>query len=131
METVELLLAAGANVNLLDNGAKTPLTSIIWDQIRAYPNTETIHEDVWTIIDMLLKAGTDLDNCSREFSNPLVMAASFKCAPLVKYLLENGASIKLKCKLLLFAFTNIVINPPLPPLIPPHPTFSKIGRQGA
>ena len=98
VETVQLLLSAGAQVSHLDNGGKTPLTSIIWDHVRAYPNTGTIHEDVWTIIDLLIKAGTDLDNCSRENSNALVMATSFKCAPLVKYLLENGASMKLKCR---------------------------------
>ena len=98
VETVELLIAAGSDVSCMDSGGKTPLTNLIWDYIRAYPNREEIDEAAWKIIKMLLKAGTDLNNCSREYSNPLVIAATFKCAPLVKYLLENGASIKLKCK---------------------------------
>ena len=97
-ETVSLLINAGADVSCMDGGGKTPLTNLIWDYVRAYANTETISEDSWTIVKMLIEARTDLDNCSREFSNPIVTAATFKCAPLVQYLLENGASIKLKCK---------------------------------
>ena len=61
VETVEILLNAGADPNAVDSGFRTPLTNVILEYVRNYEATKTIDPDVMTIIYMLVQAGTDLN----------------------------------------------------------------------
>ncbi|KAL3848589.1 hypothetical protein ACJMK2_019438 [Sinanodonta woodiana] len=88
---VELLLRAGANPNVMDKTGRTPLTNIIWENIRIKDGQSVIDPNVMACIKLLTQAGSDLNVTVMEYSNPLIVSAFLKAWMLVRYFLEHGA----------------------------------------
>ncbi|KAJ8317402.1 hypothetical protein KUTeg_005306, partial [Tegillarca granosa] len=91
IEVVELLLAKGADPNTLDGSGRTPLTNVMWENVRIYDSTKGIDPDVMTLIVMFIQTGVDLNFNRVEYCNPLVTSAFLQAEPLTKFFLENGA----------------------------------------
>lgn len=85
-QLVNLLIQTGANVNFTDNGGLTPLIQAI--AVKASPE----------VLTLLLKNGAEVDKTSPKIGNetPLMIAAGYSPAPIVKVLLDAGASTTAK-----------------------------------
>ncbi|XP_060600232.1 serine/threonine-protein phosphatase 6 regulatory ankyrin repeat subunit C-like isoform X2 [Ruditapes philippinarum] len=90
VEVVEMLLAAGSQVNTLDSCGRCPVTNILLYHRRPGDSVD-VADDVMIIIIMLIQAGADLNISKCEHSNALCMATMYQCTNLVQYLLYNGA----------------------------------------
>ncbi|KAK3604455.1 hypothetical protein CHS0354_015629 [Potamilus streckersoni] len=88
---VELLLRAGADPNVMDKTGRTPLTNIIWENVRIKDGQSMIDPDIMACIELLTQAGSDLNVTVMEYSNPLIVSASLKAWMLVRYFLDHGA----------------------------------------
>lgn len=97
VDAVELLLSLNADPNELDKGLRTPLTNLMCHHISLRGRTITnIQDDVMTIVILLTQAGTDLNNNTTDFANPLIVAVYLKCSQLVRFFLDNGANVDLQ-----------------------------------
>jgi len=80
-EMVEMLLAAGADVNAKDNHGFTAL----------------MRSNESEIVEMLLAAGADVNAKNNHGETALIMASSYDAKPeVVRILLENGADVNAK-----------------------------------
>ncbi|KAK3604454.1 hypothetical protein CHS0354_015628 [Potamilus streckersoni] len=96
-KSVELLLKAGADPNIMDKTWRTPLTNIIWENVRIKDGQSMIDPDIMACIELLTQAGSDLNVTVMEYSNPLIVSAFLKAWMLVRYFLEHGADPNPKC----------------------------------
>jgi len=80
IETVKLLLEAGANCNALDDCTRKPL----W---------VTVHLDHTDIVRLLLEITTDINDQAHNGATSLSMAAKWALKDCVQLLLEAGADI--------------------------------------
>ncbi len=81
LEVIELLLAAGANLD--GNGSALPL-------VAAVINSDT------ALVHLLLDAGAQVDSVSTDGSSALAAAASFGGLEMVELLLVAGADVNLQ-----------------------------------
>ncbi|XP_064615683.1 ankyrin repeat, PH and SEC7 domain containing protein secG-like [Liolophura sinensis] len=90
---VEILLTAGADVNTIDGGLRTPLTNAIYRFARKTTagGPCVVEPDGMVIIVMLTQYQSNL-NMSQDQCNPLVGCASVDNAELAQYFLDNGAN---------------------------------------
>ncbi|XP_052217087.1 ankyrin-1-like [Dreissena polymorpha] len=88
VEVVETLLSAGSDPNVLDNGGRCPITTLLWYH-RATGND--VDDDVMIICILLIQSGASLNLCRFEHSNALCMATLYGYSKLVEYFLNNGA----------------------------------------
>jgi len=61
IETIELMLSAGADVNTPDSSGCTPLSSIVNNSVRNFEKTQMIPDEVMATIHLLVMAGTKLN----------------------------------------------------------------------
>ncbi len=80
---VELLLAAGADINTKDNGGNTPLHYVARQN---HPR----------LVSVFLQSGAQVDSVNRFGNTPLMEAASGGHTEVVKLLLEAGANWRIK-----------------------------------
>ncbi|XP_033759454.1 putative ankyrin repeat protein RF_0381 [Pecten maximus] len=90
-DLVQCLVAAGADPNTTDNASLTPLTSVIFQFYRLKNSSCDVSDDLMTIVIILTQAGANLNLNTRESSNPLYMAVTFKVEPLLRFFLDCGA----------------------------------------
>ncbi len=88
-ENVDLLLAAGANPNLLDRSSNSAL--ILASQRRFY--TEPLNGESFN---SLIKAGAKLDHQNDKGNTALIVAVKNKRPEFVDILLSSGASVEIK-----------------------------------
>ncbi|XP_060082115.1 putative ankyrin repeat protein RF_0381 [Ylistrum balloti] len=91
-DLVQVLVAAGADPNTTDNASLTPLTSVIFQFYRLKNSSCDVCDDLMTIVIILTQAGANLNLNTRENSNPLFMAVTFKVEPLLRFFLDCGAN---------------------------------------
>jgi hypothetical protein len=84
-EMVQLLISAGANVNLKDNSGETPLMML---------DADATSDLVWDLIN----AGAKVNASDTSGNTPLMEAASVNNLELLKTLLEAGADVNAKNK---------------------------------
>lgn len=96
---VEILLMAGADVNTIDGGNRTPLTNAIYRFARqTTPGGPCVVEpDGMVIIVMLTQYQSNLNMCLDK-CNPLFACAAVDAAELTQYFLDNGANPNIRCK---------------------------------
>ncbi|XP_064614737.1 serine/threonine-protein phosphatase 6 regulatory ankyrin repeat subunit C-like isoform X2 [Liolophura sinensis] len=97
---VELLLAAGADVNTMDSGWRTPLTTAIFRFARKPPDCTScvVDPEGEAIIKMLTESKADLNLTLVEFCNPLIACAIVDCGELAQYFLEKGSDVDVQFK---------------------------------
>ena len=84
VQDVQTLIGLGANVNTVDASGRTPLTNVMFENIRKGSDKSFVDDDVMAIIVMLMQAGADLNMRFCEYSNPLMMATLLGSEPLMK-----------------------------------------------
>lgn len=93
---MEYLLHNGTDINTIDSSGRTPLTNILKYHLRK-PEVAEQPDDVMTMVDLLTKNGAELNMSQSESCNPLLLSVKSQCHQLVRYFLENGADVDIKC----------------------------------
>ncbi|KAK3095964.1 hypothetical protein FSP39_021368 [Pinctada imbricata] len=93
---VEALLHRGADPNTLDAVGKSPVTNLLFENIKSSQRGQDIYADVIAITLILLQSGADIDLNITNNSNPLFVASYLKSNQIVKFLLDNGADPDVK-----------------------------------
>ena len=86
LKIAKVLIKAGANVNLADNGGVSPLTSMVY------------HLDNLKMVKFLIRAGADLNHQENDGYTALLYAAENQGKEknkIIKFLLKSGANGKL------------------------------------
>lgn len=84
---VELLLAAGADVSVIDGYGATPLHAVA-----KYPHGERVRDDA-QVVDLLLAHGAELNAVNHAGETPLHWAATRGQKSVAKMLLDRGAQL--------------------------------------
>lgn len=106
LETIKLLLDAGADVNNQDEGGQTPLVLAslrglegFWEMTKKqkFPQRPGRTASDWPkVVETLLKAGADPNVQSREGFSGLMMAAAQGQKDICELLVSGGADVNLK-----------------------------------
>lgn len=99
LEIVRLLLINGADVKKVTKDGNTVLLDIFrkyganLEEAQKESRVEQFKKNIITIVDLLLKAGADIDAQSREKKTPIRWAALYNVWPAVDLLKSNGADL--------------------------------------
>ncbi|KAK6194894.1 hypothetical protein SNE40_000430 [Patella caerulea] len=94
LPVVEMLLAAGADPDIVDGAGQSPMTSAISTKVRP-KFSSCVPPDLITLIVMLIQAGSNLDLGICEFSNPLITAVTHQAECLVALFLSHGVNVNI------------------------------------
>lgn len=100
LEAIQLLLARGANVNLLDEKTRSPLH---------YAAESSQAATIVDVISALSKAGSKLDAKDADGETPIQRALAHPSAPAAKALLEAGADVRPYPVFSVTVFANVSI----------------------